>query len=74
MTLKSVANMLVHDIFEGIYQNFDLFPAEYGDFYDEQCWMGGNNWNFDYFPIKFSDFDQINIGRITFWSILSKFQ
>ena len=35
--------------------------------------MGGNNQNFDYFPIKFNDFDQINIGRITFWSILLKF-
>ena len=35
--------------------------------------MGGNKQNFDYFLIKFNDFDQINIGRITFWSILSKF-
>ena len=29
--------MPVHDIFEGIYQNFNLFPAKYGDLYDEQC-------------------------------------
>ena len=32
MTLKSVVNMLVHDIFEGIYQNFDLFLAKCSNF------------------------------------------
>ena len=32
MTLKSVAKMLVHNIFEGIYQNFDLFLAKCGNF------------------------------------------
>ena len=36
--------------------------------------MDGNNRNFDYFPIKFNDYDQINIGTVTFWSILSNFQ
>ena len=32
MTLKSVANMLVHNIFEGIYQNFNLFLAKSSNF------------------------------------------
>ena len=32
MTWKSVANMIVHNIFEGIYQNFNLFLAKYGNF------------------------------------------
>ena len=32
MTWKSVANMIVHNIFEGIYQNFDLFLTKYGNF------------------------------------------
>ena len=32
MTLKSVAKMLVHNIFEGIYRNFDLFLAKCSDF------------------------------------------
>ena len=29
---KSVANMIVHNTFEGRYQNFDLFLAKYGNF------------------------------------------
>ena len=32
MTLKSVANMLVHNIFEGIYLNFNLFLAKCSNF------------------------------------------
>ena len=32
MTLKSAASVLVHDIFGGMYQNFNLFPAKYGTF------------------------------------------
>ena len=32
MTWKSVANTIVHNIFEGIYQNFNLFLAKYGNF------------------------------------------
>ena len=32
MTLKSVANMIVHNTFEGIYQNLDLFLATCGNF------------------------------------------
>ena len=32
MTLKSVANMIAHNIFEGIYRNFDLFLANCDNF------------------------------------------
>ena len=32
MTLKSVANVIAHNIFEGIYQNFDLFLAKHSNF------------------------------------------
>ena len=53
-------------MFEGIYQNFNLFLAKCGNIYNEQSWMGGNNLNFAYFLIKFNDFDQINTGRTTF--------
>ena len=66
MTLKSVAKLLVHNIFEGIYQNFDLFLAKCGNFT-----MSKVEW-VEIIEIliisqfKFSDFDQINIGRITF--------
>ena len=66
MTLKSVANMLVHNIFEGIYQNFDLFLAKCSNFN-----MSMVEW-VEIIKIliisrsSFSDFDQINIGRITF--------
>ena len=28
LTLKSVVNMIAHNIFEGIYQNFNLFPGQ----------------------------------------------
>ena len=66
MTLKSVANMLVHNIFEGIYPNFDLFLAKCSNFN-----MSTVEW-VEIIEISiisqssFSDFDQINIGRITF--------
>ena len=32
MTLKGVANMIAHNIFEGIYRNFDLFLAKCSNF------------------------------------------
>ena len=66
MTLKSVAKMLVHNTFEGIYQNFNLFLAKCSNFN-----MSKVEW-VEIIKIsiissnKFSDFDQINIGRITF--------
>ena len=73
MTLKSVANCL-YTIFLKEYIEISIYSWPNMVTLYEQGWMGGNKWNFDYFLIKFNDFDQINIGRITFWSILLEFQ